>query len=125
LVGGNAHDVGLSDKEYSGIAPYHHGNFVHHATALVFSRGGHGEHDTENICMEVAHEAAHVYGLDHAMQPGDIMSYSPRHGARSFIDKDAPCGEDKSRACGNGDTTQNSYQLLLKQLGARPHNYRG
>jgi hypothetical protein len=122
IVGGWASDVGLSNRDYNGIAPYHKGRIVLDGTALVFSKvGPHGEHDIENVCSAIVHESAHMIGgLDHELKCGDVMGYATNKcGAREFVDEDAPCGETVKRRCGNGQMTQNSYRLLGSKVGFR------
>jgi hypothetical protein len=122
VVGGWASDVGLSNKNYNGIAPYHKGRTVLDGIALVFSKvGPHGEHDIENVCAAIVHESAHMIGgLDHELKCGDVMGYAlAKCGPRRFIDEDAPCGETTARTCGNGQRVQNSYHLLGSRVGFR------
>ena len=38
-------------------------------------------------------EGASAYGLDHARNCKDIMTYMKPCGAKRFLDKDIPCGE--------------------------------
>jgi hypothetical protein len=48
------------------------------------------------------------------------MSYfNDECGAQTFLDVDAPCGEEAGRACANGEATQNSYRMLAANVGLR------
>jgi hypothetical protein len=89
--------------------------------AVVFAFAAGVNHNVRTICETIGMEVAHAYGLDHAYLCKDVMTYLPDCGTRSFVDKDAPCGEKKKRACHGGAPTQNSYRRLLEELGpARP-----
>ncbi len=115
-VGGKAKDIGLDDKHVSGLAPFN-GEVI--PRAVVFAFAAQVNHDVRTICETIGMEVAHAYGLDHEYLCKDLMTYLPDCGARSFVDKDAPCGEKKKRPCHGGAPTQNSYQLLLRALGPR------
>ena len=119
VVGGKASQRGLDDETTNGVGPYD-GTVIRDAVVNVFSQVGTGERDIENLCAVTAHEVGHALGLDHEVLCGDIMSYYvDQCGARTFVDRDAPCGEDEERACGNDDATQNSYQRLVALVGLR------
>jgi hypothetical protein len=63
-------------------------------------------------------EVAHAYGLDHAMNCGEIMSYLRPCGRRRFLDEDLPCGEHDERKCDRStEMTQNSYRRLMGLWG--------
>ncbi|MEZ4366231.1 MAG: SH3 domain-containing protein [Kofleriaceae bacterium] len=76
----------------------------------------------ESICETMTQEIAHSYGLDHQLLASDPMTYLPYNGLQSFKDQTVSCGESSPRACGiqgypSCRADQNSYQLLLGQLG--------
>lgn len=120
VVGGLASQRGLDDDTTNGVGPYD-GGVIRDAVVNVFSQVGTGETDIENLCAVTAHEVGHALGLDHEVLCGDIMSYYlDQCGARTFMDQDAPCGEDEERACGADGETQNSYRRLAALVGLRP-----
>jgi hypothetical protein len=113
-VGGSPKDLGIP-KEVGGLAPFS-GEIVPHAVVLAFARKlGNRLRET---CDVIGMEVAHAYGLDHEYECHDLMTYRTYCGTKRFVDKDAPCGEQKKRACADGKPTQNSYRMLLGALGA-------
>ncbi|MCO4764421.1 MAG: hypothetical protein KC502_23115 [Myxococcales bacterium] len=102
-----AHDVG-------GLAPFN-GEPIPRSVVYIFSEALH--RDVAAMCDTGAMELAHAFGLDHAYDCAEVMSYLPRCGTRSFLDQETPCGEYTPRLCGNGAATQNSHQYLLSLLG--------
>jgi hypothetical protein len=69
------------------------------------------------LCWTVAQESAHAFGLDHAFDCADPMTYLPNCGQKFFRDRDLPCGEFEARPCQCGGDTQNSHQTLLALFG--------
>ena len=119
VVGGLASQRGLDDETTNGVGPYD-GSVIRDAVVNVFSEVGTGATDIENLCAVTAHEVGHALGLDHEVLCGDIMSYYlDQCGARTFMDQEAPCGEDEERACGDGAATQSSYRRLAALVGFR------
>ena len=120
MMGGTVDDLGeIAQKKHLhayGLSPYN-GEPIEHAVVLVFSRAM-KEH-TRTVCETAAMEIAHAYGLDHARDCHDLMTYLPRCGARrTFVDRAVPCGERRDRPCGDGQATQNSFATLQGLLGA-------
>lgn len=115
-IGGRPRDIGLDDDHVSGLAPFN-GGVIPRAVVLAFS--AQVKNDVRTTCETIAMEVAHSYGLDHEYLCKDVMTYLAGCGAKSFVDKDAPCGEKKKRACKSGAATQNSYRRLLTILGPR------
>lgn len=121
MMGGRAGELQNSDgvrggtaRNLSGLAPMN-GRIVENAVVFVFARSITG--GSRIVCETVAHEVGHVYGLDHAMDRRDPMTYLPRSSRRSFQDTEAQCGERATRLCADGEPTQNSHQHLLEVLG--------
>ena len=69
------------------------------------------------MCETASMELAHAFGLDHAYDCAEVMSYLPRCGPRRFVDRETPCGEHAPRLCVRGAATQNSHRYLLQLLG--------
>jgi Metallo-peptidase family M12B Reprolysin-like/Bacterial Ig domain len=65
-----------------------------------------------DLCATAAHEAGHVFGLDHAFTCRDPMTYLTGCGQKFFLNLDLPCGEFAgTRPCRCGDS-QNSHRRL-------------
>ncbi len=115
-VGGKPTDIGMKDSHHvSGLAPFN-GTVI--PRAIVFAFAATSNNDVQITCETIAMEVAHAYGLDHEYLCSDVMTYLKSCGKKSFVDKDAPCGESKKRACEGGAPTQNSYRRLIDVLGA-------
>ena len=115
-VGGKPADIGVKDKRIGGLAPFN-GEII--PVPVVFAFSAALNHDTRAICETIGMEVAHAYGLDHGYECNDVMTYLTGCGAKRFVDKDVRCGEKKQRSCEGGAPTQNSYQHLLRVLGAK------
>lgn len=100
----------------AGLAPF---NSRVIPDAVVFAFSSAMKNSTTATCETIGMEAAHAYGLDHAMHCSDLMTYLKRCGSRKFLNRDLKCGEYRARTCANGDKTQNSYTFLMKLLGPK------
>lgn len=69
------------------------------------------------ICATVAQETAHSYGLEHALDCSDPMTYLQACGRQFFRDRTTPCGEFEERDCVCGGNAQNSHRWLKTVLG--------
>ncbi len=99
----------------TGLAPFT-GSPISEAVVLVFARTL--RESPNALCETASMEIAHAYGLDHAYDCRDLMTYRPHCGVKRFLDKDVPCGETAPRPCAGGQATQNSFQLLTRWLGS-------
>lgn len=117
VVGGKPSDVGLADKDITGLSPFN-GDVIPRSVVFAFSATT--ANDVQQTCETIAMEVGHSYGLDHEYLCKDVMTYLRGCGAKHFVDATAPCGEAKKRACETGGTTQNSYRHLVDVLGAHP-----
>lgn len=115
-VGGRPTDIGMKNPRIGGLAPFN-GDVI--PRAVVFTFAQQLGNKVTPICETVGMEVAHAYGLDHGYLCKDVMTYLKPCGAKSFVDQDIPCGEDKKRACAGGAPTQNSFRRLLAILGPR------
>lgn len=115
MFGGTPRSIGL-DAGYGGLAPFRSDcGTVERAIVFVFVENlGRSAH---SVCEVAAQEFGHIYGLDHALDAGDVMSWLPEVEPRRFLDRDLPCGEATARACACGAETQNSHRTLLRRLG--------
>jgi hypothetical protein len=106
----------------TGLAPFNSAP-IPNAVAMVFTDALRNR--VRESCEVAGQEIAHAYGLDHALNCRDLMTYLRRCSkTRAFVDRDVPCGEYKARECANGKPTQNSFALVagavgLKQKAAR------
>jgi len=117
VVGGVPADVGVANKRVGGLAPFSGGVIP---TPIVFAFSGALQNDVQAVCETVGMEVAHAYGLDHAFECKDVMTYLTGCGPKKFVDKDVPCGETEARVCEGGKQVQNSVRHLLGVLGPRP-----
>ena len=72
--------------------------------------GGHSAHDTAVI---IAHEQAHLVGLEHVSDTDEIMYPDVCQNCDGFLNTAAPVMTDRCNR-----QTQNSYQMMLTGLGA-------
>ena len=117
VVGGRPSDIAMKSKHVGGLAPFN-GQVI--PRPVVFAFSAQLNHNVRAICETIGMEVAHAYGLDHGYLCKDVMTYLTGCGAKTFVDKDVPCGEKTKRTCEGGAPTQNSYQWLMRVLGARP-----
>lgn len=116
VVGGKPTDLGIKNSHHvSGLAPFHGGVIPR---AVVYAFSAITKNDVRATCETIAMEVAHAYGLDHEYLCKDVMTYLRGCGAKTFVDRDAPCGEGKKRTCEGGGATQNSFRRLVEALGA-------
>jgi hypothetical protein len=77
----------------------------------------------QHMCWTAAQESAHAFGLDHALDCTDPLTYlftSPSGqncGVRYFRNKLIDCGESQPRDCVCGGTKQNSHAKLTAVHG--------
>jgi hypothetical protein len=77
----------------------------------------HQDGNVLDICATAAHEAGHVYGLDHAFDCRDPMTYLIGCGQKYFAHLNLTCGEfDGARPCKCGER-QNTHVSLTEALG--------
>lgn len=98
-----------------GIAPFSCG-VVNNAITFTFANR---YSSVREICEVVAQETAHAFGLEHAYDCEDPMTYLPDCGTKWFQDRNSQCGEFSPRAC-DCRTNQNSHRLLMDHFGPGP-----
>ena len=117
MVAGSPGELDLDDNTL-GIAPMANDcspqvNWIAFAFANI-----HGSDPVLDLCATVAHEAGHVYGLDHEYDCKDPMTYLVGCGQKWFLNVSAECGEfDGPRSCRCTGPTQNSHVVLSNVLG--------
>lgn len=76
--------------------------------------------DLEYLCGAIAHEAGHVWGLDHELNALDPMTYLDLGSLKRFQRAEAECGTrlGQPRECACGDITQNTFEHLEQTFGA-------
>jgi hypothetical protein len=80
------------------------------------------EANRRELCITIAHEAGHVFGLDHEMLPEDLMSYAET-AEKAFVDQASPCADSSipqnpvACYCDVETNAQNSHEVLAAYLG--------
>jgi hypothetical protein len=72
------------------------------------------------LCGAVAQEAGHVWGMDHAMDAADPMTYLELGNRKRFQNSNPVCGEFDPRGCQCGGSTQNSFEFMQDAFGLNP-----
>ena len=121
LVAGEAAALNLAGNTL-GVAPLT-SDCSAQASAIAFTfANAHqpGDEQALDICATAAHEAGHVYGLDHEFECKDPMTYLVGCGQKLFLNKTVACGEfDGPRAC-KCSAQQSSFRKLTAALGPGP-----
>ncbi|KAB2901260.1 MAG: hypothetical protein F9K40_08640, partial [Kofleriaceae bacterium] len=118
MVAGTPAELGLPPSTL-GIAPMAGDcspgvNWIAFAFANVHSVADGGL----ELCATVAHEAGHVYGLEHAFECEDPMTYLTGCGQKFFRNQLMRCGTSEAEACRCTGPVQNTHVKLLGALGA-------
>jgi MYXO-CTERM domain-containing protein len=117
IVAGAPREIGM-DSGTGGVSPWRQCNLINNAITYSFANI---YRDPQDICVTVAQETAHAFGLDHELLCSDPMTYLDGcSNKKYFQDTDASCGEFSARACNCGPgspSTQNSHRLLLDHFG--------
>jgi len=118
MVAGSAAALNLAGNTL-GIAPLTNDcSALPSAIAFAFANAHLGGPQlVADLCATAAHEAGHVYGLDHEFECKDPMTYLTGCGVKVFLNRSVPCGEfDSARECKCG-ATQSSFLHLYDVLG--------
>lgn len=117
MVAGSPGELDLDDNTL-GIAPMA-GDCSPQVNWIAFAFANiHGTDPVLDLCATTAHEAGHVYGLDHEYDCKDPMTYLVGCGQKWFLNVAAQCGEfDGPRNCRCTGPTQNSHVELSQALG--------
>lgn len=86
---------------------------------LAFVFGNVWQGDVDGICWSITTVVGNLYGLDQVTNCPDIMSYS-LCGEKSFTNANSTCDGTvwgTPGHCFSGNTTQNSFQVLLAEAG--------
>ena len=117
IVAGVYTEIGY-EQPAGGVAPFAC-EPVNNVISFAFANGYPA--DPFQICMVIAQESAHSYGLDHAFDCSDPMTYLPACGRQFFRDRNTPCGElEQFDQCRCGGSAQNSHRWLQMVLGNNP-----
>lgn len=118
MVAGTAAALGLAGNTL-GIAPLANDcSPLPSALAYAFANAHLSGPDLVNeLCATVAHEAGHIYGLDHEFECKDPMTYLTGCGVKVFLNRTVACGEfDAPRSCKCSER-QSSHRKLYDVLG--------
>ena len=81
VVGGSLADLGCTDPSGLGVAPLDVGNANHNDIAFVFTPA---DISDKQLAVNIAHVAAHTYGLSNITDPNDVMAEKPLDTATGF-----------------------------------------
>jgi hypothetical protein len=126
IVAGRGSDMMLTGV--LGVAPLDSGTCEPKNNVISFTYANqHGPQAglsiAQHLCWTAAQESAHAFGLDHALDCSDPLTYlfttpsGGNCGTRFFRNKLIDCGEDIARNCVCGGTKQNSHAKLLAVHG--------
>ncbi len=116
MVAGHPTELGMSPGML-GIAPLSSDCTPQRDVIAFAFADAHRYSGINELCATAVHEAGHTFGLDHALQCRDPMTYLTACGERAFLNLDSKCGEFRlTRNCRCADT-QNSHVKLLNELG--------
>ena len=118
IVAGTADELGLDsppEGQIGGVAPLA-SDCRPLDNVLSFTFANTLQDNVIDLCWTVVHEAGHAFGLDHAFECSDPMTYISGCGTKFFRDEPLACGEFEERACQCG-ATQNSHQHLTGVFG--------
>jgi MYXO-CTERM domain-containing protein len=117
MVAGSPRAIGFSSTTL-GISPLASDcSPLRNVLSFAFAEA-HSAEALYELCATVVHEAGHTFGLDHALQCRDPMTYLTGCGDKLFLNIESQCGEfRKSRFCRCSDK-QNSHVKLLNELGS-------
>jgi hypothetical protein len=113
VLAGFSSELGLA-PEIGGVAPF---SCQPQNNVISFSFANQTDPDWVDLCWTVAQESAHAFGLDHAFECLDPMTYIPDCGQKFFRNKYLSCGEINERPCTCSGTVQNSHTKLLQVFG--------
>jgi MYXO-CTERM domain-containing protein len=117
IVAGYYNEIGY-ETPIGGVAPSQCSP-ANNVISFTFANG-YGNNPI-SICHTVGQETAHSYGLEHAMDCSDPMTYLPTCGRQFFRDATTPCGEyEELDNCQCGGSAQNSHRWLRTVLGENP-----
>ncbi len=117
IVAGDPQELGLPNS-VGGIAP---SQCVPRNNVISFTFANSYSSNAQAICSVIGQETAHSYGLEHAFNCADPMTYLRACGRQFFRDVNAECGEYEPRElCQCGGARQNSHRWLRAVLGANP-----
>jgi hypothetical protein len=131
MVAGRAAQLGLGGGVV-GVAPFDCGvipNAISFSFANDYANLAQG--NAADLCWTVAHEIAHVFGLQHKFDSRDPMTYLPPPlPQKLFLDEEGPCGAGAARDCTRDDAyesgcpagpaTTNSYARIAEVFGEQP-----
>lgn len=116
LVAGFPTDVGFALGTL-GISPLASDcSPLRNVISFVFAEMHNPDNQAE-LCATVVHESGHTFGLDHALQCRDPMTYLTGCGDKLFLNIDSPCGEFRHKRNCRCTSVQNSHVKLMNELG--------
>lgn len=115
IVAGDWNEIGYP-YPIGGVAP---SQCVPRNNVISFTFANGFGPNAQRICEVIGQETAHSFGLEHAFDCSDPMTYLNPCGRQFFRDKTTPCGEYEAMdQCQCGGSAQNSHRWLRTVLGA-------
>ncbi len=115
IVAGSPSDIGKTG--IGGVAPGSLGCDPQNNVITFTFANIYGANNPLRICATVAQETAHAFGLDHAFDCSDPMTYLGGCGQQFFRNKMMPCGRFTEEPCACSGLAQNSHVVLRTVFG--------
>jgi hypothetical protein len=115
MAAGTAVQLNPNIMDAGGIAPYISCNAGRN-NGLAFAFAAQ-TNDINYLCQAIAHEAGHLWGLSHSLEPKDPMTYMALGALKRWQNSDQTCGTETPEGCKCFATKQNSFRYLRTTFG--------
>ncbi|MGE0868482.1 MAG: hypothetical protein AB7P03_07970 [Kofleriaceae bacterium] len=115
MTAGTSAELNPEIEDAGGIAPFISCNAQRNNNlAFVFANQ---TSDIPYLCAAIAHEAGHMWGLSHSLDPLDPMTYMDLGSKKTWQNSEQTCGTTTPQRCRCFDDTQNSFRYLNATFG--------